>query len=279
MWLTSGWKNRKVVVIIILAMLWGLSRDTNAWMLLATAGIIACLALFRPRFWILTIVFTIIFLASNYTAQYGLRWVFPLKNIMGQRILVREENTKYFRNQCQLPLTDNLFRLAGKWGGDFPKAPDPDGIYEWLLTNGKSCYMRYLLDHSNDTLKSVLPNMDSLLNGAVGYINTHLRDSLPPFVQKVIFPYWVYTYLILALIIIILPFVRLQRENLLSLLVPMITLLLVYPHLLLVYNGDAMEVERHALIVSITLRLGMWMLILIVADGILVTRFKTFLTK
>jgi hypothetical protein len=53
------------------------------------------------------------------------------------------------------------------------------------------------------------------------------------------------------------------------LLVPVMMIVLTYPLAAIVWHGDAAEVGRHALMVAIQLRLGLWMLLLFAADVVL----------
>jgi hypothetical protein len=48
--------------------------------------------------------------------------------------------------------------------------------------------------------------------------------------------------------------------------------LLVFPHYFIVWHGDVMGIFRHALTVSVQFYLGIWLLALLVVDGILSSR-------
>jgi len=51
---------------------------------------------------------------------------------------------------------------------------------------------------------------------------------------------------------------------------PLILIILAYPHLVLVWHGDSNDIGRHALQAGVHFRIGLWMLILFTWDRILV---------
>jgi hypothetical protein len=52
----------------------------------------------------------------------------------------------------------------------------------------------------------------------------------------------------------------------------LVGVLLVYPHAIIVWHGDSMEVQRHSLLNAVQLRLGIWLLILGTVDLLLQLR-------
>jgi hypothetical protein len=278
MWLLQGWQLGKVFLLITTAFLLAFTRDTNAWMLLALAGLILLAVLFRwthPRALILSIFFLLIFFFSNTSADLGARWRFPLGNLIGQRVLTDESAIHYFQS-CGMPLTDPLMRLAGKFANAEERAlyndPELKPFRTWLFSDGKSCYMQWLITHPGYSLGETFNEFDQLITfpEVDRYFSTRFDPLMPVKLGKLFYPeqfsLWIWIYSTLAALVAI--WKKLWERNPLWAVFICLTLL-VFPHLFLTWHGDAMAPERHALSVGVQLYLAFWLLNILLVDTFL----------
>jgi hypothetical protein len=284
MWLLKGWHIGKVILLSITAFLLAFTRDTNAWMLLALAGLILLTTIFRwtpPRTLIVSIFFVFIFFVSNASADLGGRWRFPLGNLIGQRVLTDESAIQYFQS-CGMPLTDALMRLAGKFANAEERAlyndPELKPFRTWLFSDGKSCYMQWLITHPVYSLGETFNEFDELITfqDADRYFSARFDPLMPVKLGKLFyleqFSPWIWVYVTLAALIAI--WKKFWQGNLLWVVFICLTLL-VFPHLFLTWHGDAMAPERHALSVGVQFYLAFWLLNILLIDTFLRPRRTT----
>ena len=169
LWLLEGWHIGKVIVLVVIALFLAFTRDTNVWMLLALAGLLLLTTLLRwtpPGVLVLSISYVVIFFLSNTSADLGGRWRFPLGNLIGQRVLINESAVAYFQS-CGMPLTDALMRLSGRFANAEDRAlyndPELEEFRTWLFSEGKSCYMRWLITHPIDSMGETINQFESLI--------------------------------------------------------------------------------------------------------------------
>ena len=275
MWLLHGWQTRKVILLLLTAILFAFTRDTNAWMLLALAGIIVLTTILRwtpPRTLVLSVFFLVIFLLSNTSADLGGRWRFPLGNLIGQRVLTNGSATEYFR-ACGMPVTDALTRLSGRFANANDRAlyndPELESFRTWLFSEGKSCYMQWLITHPVYSIGETLQEFDGLI--AFSQVDRYFSrrfDPLMPvalgkffYLEEFSLGIWIYVTAALGIAI----WKKLWQENpLWSVFICLA--LLVFPHLFLTWHGDAMAPERHALSVGVQFYLAFWLLNILLVD-------------
>ncbi|MFH1478102.1 MAG: hypothetical protein ABIH24_11530 [Verrucomicrobiota bacterium] len=295
--LLNKWHPAKLVAVIITGGMWAFCRETNAWLLLSLAIVIGVIgSLHRERrvaCFVLASCWLAFFAANSLSAKLGAqpwtvpatstdaafelpprmgqRWVFPFLNVLTQRILPDPAKVKWFADQG-MPVTTDLMHLAGQWGaGNNFAAYRLDSLQSlraWLLNHGRSVYVKYLVVNWRATILAPCRNIKSLLSAETG-------EPLPPgFVPILpswlsagiylppVFPFWPWIAGLTAFAG--LGFACWNRRRLWW--VPLGLLLLSYPHALLVWHGDAMSVERHALLLQIQVRLAFWIILLFVVD-------------
>jgi hypothetical protein len=278
MWLLQRWHIGKAILLILAAFLLAFTRDTNAWMLLALAGVIVLTTLLRwtqPRALILATFFVVIFFLSNTSADLGARWRFPLGNLIGQRVLIDESAIRYFES-CGMPLSEALMRLAGKFANAEERAlyndPELQAFRSWLFTDGKSCYMKWLISDPVYSLGETLNEFDKLITfpDVDRYFSTRFDPLMPVRVGKLLyferFSIGIWIYITIAALIAV--WKKLWQGNPLWAVFICLTLL-VFPHLFLTWHGDAMAPERHALSVGVQLYLAFWLLNILLVDSFL----------
>jgi hypothetical protein len=274
-WLTQQWEAYKAVLLIIAAFLLAFTRDTNAYLLLMLAGMLTLAVLFRwikLRALVLVFAFLLIFFLNNHTSDMGGRWVFPLNNNIGKRILTNSRALAYFEG-CGMPVTPELLALADSFanGQDraFYESPALESYRAWLYADGKTCYMKYLLSNPLRRLAESLNQFQSLIR--FENLNKFFARAYDPVIPYSIEPliYPVYFILPLWILLTIVALFALWKK--LWTFNPLwgIYILLclpILPHLFITWHGDAMAPERHALSVGLQFALSFWMAMFLVIN-------------
>ena len=283
--------------ICVAALCWGGMRDSNSYVLVMIAVVIALIMLVRipltrlgfasrlPRFLsvsfgALCIFFVTIFALMDASREQAprWRWVAPFYNVMGTRILPVPEHVAYF-SEHGMPVSPALYERTGKStnAGDDAFFNDPrlEEFRLWTKRSGKTTYMRFLLSHPLYAVTApalsfpdiFLKDMSWFLSGHM--IPGHLFPRLSIHFNDRFAVATAYLLLVGYGVTIGLIFF-LYRCRLLHgspwLAVPLIMILLSIPHLWLVWHGDAMEVRRHSLTAIIQAWLGFTLLYVYLLD-------------
>ena len=280
-WLSRGWRIDKVIALSIAGFFFAFTRDTNAYLLLMLAGMLILAFLFRwakPRVLILAMIFLFIFLLNNHNSNIGGRWVFPLNNIMGRRILPNPQALSYFKS-CGMPVTPELLALTGEYGNSqnraFSDSPALEGYRVWLGEHGKTCYMKWLL---SDPLESVTQSVDQFqeviaFSDLSKFFARKYDPVIPWFIEPFIYPVKFIILLWAALTSLALIAVWKRAWNINPLWGIYILLTLpIMPHLFLVWHGDTMDIQRHALSVGLQIALCFWIAIFLLLDQFIAMR-------
>ncbi|MDX1992658.1 MAG: hypothetical protein SF029_09720 [bacterium] len=278
-------------LLIVVAFFWSQTRDTNSYFLLGVAGLIVLgpIILFiqrsriaSPLFrldWLgfalpaLVIVgFVAIFLQQDGHANTGFRWQYSFVNVLAHRVLPFPDRAQFFFDRG-MPNTPEVLAYAGQtnfaWTFDlsFP------AFGEWIDTDAKSVYARYLLSRPVQSITEPLDWWNRLLlfehNLLAAYMDTPYEAAW----QKPITAL-VYTETWGLLLLSLVGFGAVAFSLLYfgldwRLLLPLTLLLLVYPLAFLNWHGDSHAVERHALHVALQWRLALWLFILVAFDQML----------
>ena len=298
-WLLHQWHPAKLLALIITGGVWAVCRETNAWLLLSMAIVIGVIGLFQRKHrvacFVLALCWCAFFAANSISAKMsaqkwtlpstsayaafelpprmGQRWIFPFLNVLTQRILPNPAKVQWFVDHG-MPVTPDLMHLAGQWGsGDNFAAyrlASLQPFRAWLLNQGHSCYIKYLASDCRATILAPWFNIKSLLSSDTGEpLPPGFVPILPPWLSACIypppvFPFWPW----IAGLIVFAGLSFACRDRRRKWWVPLGLLLLSYPHALLVWHGDAMAVERHALLLQIQVRLAIWIILLFVIDSL-----------
>jgi hypothetical protein len=275
LWLISGWTGTRAVIFVIVGMLFAFVRDTNAYALLFLSGLLLVAILLRwipLRNLVFVLSFAGFFALSNWTSDRGLRWVFPLNNNIGKRVLPSEHAVRFFEN-CGMPVTPELTALTGEFANGQDRAfynePALDGYRIWLYDSGKSCYVRYLLSDLPGNTASVVGQFGFLM--AYEKIHTSLASGYDPiipfFLEGFVYPVDIalWLWVLITVISIILLWRRQWRDDPIWG-VYVLLCLLIYPHLFVSLFGDAMAPDRHFLSVGLHFAISAWFMFLLSLD-------------
>lgn len=251
-------------------------RDVGAYMALAL-GASLCVVGFRAsglqgfRAGPLLLLVTVAagFVISSMTASIGgpgpmdKRWVFPLGNVLGQRVLPDGERRHFFETRG-MPASDAVLGQAHKWASTdtFRLYRDPAlaDLRQWLTSRGKTTYLEYLVLHPKFTIGSVVQNRAVILHqtryGLEGYYPDGYYGSMEPVFALEARLLWVALPAVVA--VVHGAWKRRsgwrsgdrRRLSLLAALAVPIPVLMVVS-----YHGDAMELARHSVPAAVYVRL------------------------
>ena len=199
--------------------------------------------------------------------------MFPFQNVLTQRILPSEEATSYFV-ECGMPAGSGFGDLSGQWGGSGAGTgfndPDLDDYRIWLQERGRRCYMSCLISSPRTMLLQPLAQIPEMLEfQGETYFAEGFVPILPGVLEALLNPsttsrglYW------LTLLVCVVAVVTSSRRESTHWSLPIMMILLTYPHAVMVWHGDAMEVGRHSLAIGVQFSLGLWMLLFFAIDFI-----------
>jgi hypothetical protein len=273
--LTAAWlafaaapDTRKTVAVALLSLMFGLSRDINA-LILATFAPILIVASYARRIdptprrllWSLGVWYLAIFIGSSALVTAGNRWVFPYYNLVQQRILPDEKKLDYFAAKG-MPVNERLMDYAGKVPGPrrrvFYVDEDVAGFRDWSSKHGRGAYTSFLLTHPGYLIGAPLSYLGTILEADLReYRPKEFRSLIPESLGGIgwdgrLTPVW----MLIAAGLLAVAAAQWKDRSRRHTLVPALMMLLSVPHLIVIWHGDAMEVERHALSATYEARLG-----------------------
>lgn len=283
--LSQQWKWRYLVWLALLFVFWMGFREANAYIALFVAFTFLIMGFIRRTlriYWLISFVIGITFLINyQFSSATALpRWALPLAEVITHRILPNQEFLKYFSDNG-MPVTPELMALSGRnaISDNFAVVNNIrlKRFSKWLFNDARNVYVEFLLAHPVYTIASPFVNIETLL-GYDYFEGVTVDDyvaALPKLVNELFYPtewFWAYWWLSLfAVGFIVTINLRTARRIYWVILV---FLLLAFPQLYLIWHGDALDVERHAVVMNIQVHLGLWWLIIIYIDKVLETRQK-----
>ncbi len=268
----TNWTWASTLFFLAIAFSWGFTRETNMWFLFSLSLPLLVLS-FRPanrKYASLALLFLILFAFNQITSDKGQRWVFPFQNVLAQRVLVNSDATLFFA-ACGMPVSPQLLNLTGGWASSndwaFYNDPDLDEYRDWLHSSGKSCYIKWLLSNPTPPVRNTLALMDQIVTTGSSYFPGYL-PILPEMAESILFPSYIPFLLLLSLAILALGYIVISAGHAnykeASILFAMVVLAL--PNAVLIWIGDAMEIQRHFLQVCIQFYLGFWLICFFALD-------------
>jgi hypothetical protein len=264
MWLAllRGWKWWKAVVLLVVAFFWVFARDTNAYLALMISIPLVVFALVsrsnRPYLWI-GAGLVVFFGLSTATANLGQRWVVPFHHVLTHRVWRSEEDTAFF-TACGMPADEKIDKMLGELWVDQEWALYDD-LMAWTLESGKQCYYRWLLSNIGRSLREPLADLALMLGYHKKLYAPRYEQLLPQRVENLIYPYQRGVSLVwLAFLGVGLSIRPRMLRNEPRWIIPIGLILLFIPHGIIVWHGDAADIDRHSLQAGISFFIGFWML-------------------
>jgi hypothetical protein len=283
LWLMFEWRTYKAVLLIFIALLMVLTRDTYAYLLLMIAIINI------PVFWFSThrihalamsFSFLVIFALSSQLAEAGLR---PYRAVLmntALRIYPSDIYTEYFR-QHGMPVDDRLVEMSRniepgkKFAVNIALTFDEDqaAYRQWALEHGSSAYVRFLWFFKADTFQKVFTETagPSFFPDVYYYTATGYRPIITDArMAEVLYPtrFGLVFFFAANMIAAFLAAIAWREQKPLWY-IPLLMILLCYPQAVLVWAADVNDIARHSISHNVLLRLGLWMLIFLALDFVL----------
>jgi hypothetical protein len=279
-WMRERVTPARCAVVAGLALVWGMLRDANAVVVGVvgvglTIWVLARRSRARASLVALAGVCIATFALSLVSADVGGRWQQPIQNVVTLRVLPSPERRAYFLDHG-LPLDPDQARAAAgrciNPSGAFlcVRVTEP-AFYRWISHDARTVYFDSWWAFPATTLWEPLAHIRLSVGtevplAAVAF--TQLKAPIARWIENVVFPRsprvlagW------LAVDAIALAITVRRRGWIHSATVPVVLVLLTYPHLWAVWTGDAADVSRHALAASVQLRLGLWLLAAAIVDA------------
>lgn len=256
--------SRRIVLFGCVLSVWAFTRDTNAYeALFFSLALLVAIPFLRNKRPVLTLasVGLLAFVVSSWSQNGGKRWITPSLNVLGQRILPSASATAYFVARG-MPHSPALAERAGKWASDdnraFYRDPRLEDFRTWWFREGKTQYMRFLLTHPTYFLTAPIPDRERIVSPNVSwYAPTRYPALISPRTSRgdlLSTTSWLVAALLIGIFLLATARTALATR---ALHVSALLCLLLFPPLaLLVWHGDAMEVERHSLLGAVQLRIG-----------------------
>jgi len=284
--LSQHWKWRFLFGLVIFFVLWMSFREANAYIAIFVALALLIMGFIRRTFrvyWLLTFFIGAAFL-FNYqlSSAYGLpRWALPLAEVITHRILPNQEYLEYF-SENGMPVTPELMALSGQNAINNNYAiintNELKKFSRWLFNDARNVYVKFLLTHPVYTITSPLMDIKALLG--YDYLEGfHIPDytpALPTQLNNLFYPvswFWIYLGVsLLAAGFILVTNLRIKER---VYWIVLAFLLLALPQLYLIWHGDALDVERHAVVMNIQFHLGILWLVIFYIDAVVTKTPRT----
>ena len=277
-WFIRTWSTGALVATFGAAFLWVFTRDSHLYyLLLATVALapLGALTWHRWRVWSLCAMLLALFLAGDHLASTSLRWVGNFDNVLAVRIMSHPDHIAFLEARG-LPVTGELKALKGKL---HTKAMHGDSEFKalraWTFSKGKGAYTRLLLAHPRYLIGAPLRDLDTLMGSRDTCRGRFKQNGSPSiltdFMNECLYPvHFGLPLVLLALFWAGGASVALARGDLSYItLIPIALVLLSFPHAMLIWHGDTMELERHALMPALQIRIGFMIGLLLTLDAAL----------
>lgn len=281
--LSQQWKWRYLFWLSLSFVLWMSFREANTYIALFVAIALLGMGFVQRTFrvyWIVSFLIGMTFLVNyQLSSVYALpRWALPLAEVITHRILPNPEYLEFFTDNG-MPTPRGLMALSGRNANsdDFAIINNSElkGFSRWLFNDARNVYVRFLLAHPGYTIASPLVNIQVLL-GYDYHQGVPIPDylpALPDWVNGLFYPVgWFWPYVWLSIFAIGYVFAVNLRSKRRLFWIILAFLLLAVPQLYLIWHGDALDVERHAVVMNIQIHLGIWWMVLFQVDSFLANR-------
>ncbi len=271
-----------LLVVVGISELYSYARESNPYFLLVGVAIFALALLtrrVRPHLRGVMLAYIVallaLFVIQNLSFSSGNRWQIHIYDHLARRILNNAAAQDYFVN-AGLPLNPDLMKIVDMGAPQYQDYlmydPKMEALRQWVDQRGGATLIGYLFTHPGTLFIEPLEHANSLLNGSnlEYHFPRYAVQTIPRSVLELtrkFYPHdpavlWSFAGLILAGVALY--FVRGGGQT--AWLVVAIMFLSLYPGMVIVWNGNPLEIERHAAQLVIQLRLAAWMACALLLD-------------
>jgi MFS family permease len=272
-----GWPWRIIFIacISLLLVFFTFTRDTNGYLVLAASILLAgslCAPAVRTRpvapvAAVLAIVMAGTFYLQDRSADLGKRWLGPFLNVFSARILRVEEHIEFFaeRGMPVETLTQEMYLGRSVFFSQLYEYNNGQRLLEWFEDHGRGVYLQFLASRPIQTLEQPLLRAGPMVSpDSSEYRSQEIPNpDWAVLISSVFFPRGMKIMfgLILLPSIVVLSSMRGAATQALWP-VAFALVVLAYPLALVVWHGDAIELERHSYQLALQLRLAAWLLVI-----------------
>ncbi len=267
---------------LFVTVLYTFTRDSNIYFIIIAAGVLllfwlrGLLKARRSEVVVFTAAIALLFIGQNLSMSAGNRWQIFMYDHLAVRFLNSPDATEFFAREG-LPVSDRLMETRHMVGYVyqplFTEDPAFQPVRDWVATRSKAAYLKYLISNPKKTLLDPLINAPKLLWGGNLEYRSPVGGVVPATSQVSWLTTLIYQRRPLALVILFLTslagiYLFWRDSN--PLWVMMVLLLVsLYPMMFIIWHGEPLEIERHAVQLGIQFRLTGWLgLVEIVSVGI-----------
>jgi hypothetical protein len=278
-----------LISLLSITLFYALLRDTHLYLLLCLSFVIFFSMIFianRKRSQGLILVgygaFLVgIFFLQNFSASQGNRWLGPFSHVLYLRLL-REDRSTAILLESGMPQNNKADEFFEGRRRDFERmlAEDASGqpILDWMLQDGRRIYYQYLLMNPHYTFGKPIEDLDKLISPDSTEYRARLYEE-PGWIEAVRRFLYPQSLTLVAFWLVGLAigtgWLGFHKAIDNRFIVPCFLLVTSIPMMLIVWHGDAIEVERHAQQLHLQIRLGLWMASFLLIDGFLSKRSMT----
>ena len=279
-----------LLAMLLVTIFYSFTRDTNLYLILSGALVFTLAVILkripshsRKYYLIYSVVALGLFIYQNMTVNLGDRWQIHIYDNLVRRFLFDPEALNYFE-EAGLPVSQELQDLSTMGVAEYQgllmrsELPEYKSVRDWVNQSGQSTYIRYLIEHPDKSLLTPIRQFETLINGSnIEYRYPIFPEQTVPEVielndQKVYFR----SPLSLGVLLFIIGFGIVaywfgkDRDHpaWLALTVLMVS---IPPMVFIIWNGNPLEIERHAIQIGIQFRLAGWVALFLLMDWLAVT--------
>lgn len=282
-WLRSVVGVLYIILACVITILYSFARDNNIYFLAASAGVFALILIFkkappptRKLFLAYTIFLVILFVGQNLSFELGNRWQFHVFDNIALRMTLDPTSFTYYK-AAGLPVNDKLLAAPYMNTNDFHylffEDPDMQPLRDWVVAKGQSTWLKYMLTHPEYSILRPLRDANRMINGgSLEYrYSRYPYQPLPPWLvalDAAIFPRHLLELVVILGLVVAggWLFMTGREQGQPAWLVVFLLVLTIIPLVFIYWNGNPIEIERHANQLSVQYRLAGWMALMFLVD-------------
>ncbi len=261
------------ILHITTTILFSFTRDNWPYVIVLFYLLCVCFFYFHKKIYLNKILFLTLFgitlfYIQGITSNIGQRYKLPILNSIILRIIPNEKYTQWFVENG-LPQSDSLRKFfSGINPNDESKIKlyglykdsTYNSLFNWIVKDGKITYLKFLITHPSYSL--LFEESDKQIQRIWSY-NLFYTPSFKGYSRLAQFVFPIFHPLITLLLLIIVLF----KYRVFFTLITICLFIAFSFNILLLYNADAMEVERHLFITNIINQIIAFFCIFIIVEN------------
>ena len=227
----------------------------------------------------------VFFFIQQTSVSIGERPILPLTNSILIRVFQKDENYQWFVKNG-MPQMDsvkkqfsgfninnaNHFAMIYQFYGTESTYPE---FFKWLKNNGQSTYIKFLITHPKYTFLQEETNEQLQRIFAYGLWYIHAPRGYSEYSENIFPMFTIWGWLLVTVGVLILYL----RKKQMIFIVPICLGFVFFMNIMLLYNADAMEDERHFFLTQIQIHLLTFFAIALLLDNINFIPLKQWISK